>query len=246
MASSEIQQAATTTLETEQEFLVAFYNFGSEDSAPCDAEFWAKLLESEGIKYNTPRAMGAAMIERHGWMHGNGKGEFAEEEKRCHFCQADAFAIAQHPHRYLIHIVNTVDDDWISPNFRFIEKCVLGKGVQEKMALLGWRTGCECKNDEDCAKECQCLEDLLPDNIVNDTFKNAYYTAGTRKGLLRYEILELSSDEMYECSDLCGCSIDCPNRVVGRGRKFSIEIFKTEDGRGWGLSIHSSNFFCND
>ncbi|KAN0117193.1 SET domain containing protein [Hyaloscypha variabilis] len=164
-----------------------------------------------------------------------GKKEFAEEERRCHFCQIRAFAIAQKPHCYTLAITNDVDDEWISLDFRFIEKCVLGQGVKESLAPHGYRVGCECKRDEDCATQCLCLDDLDPDNIINPKYKNAYYTAGERKGLLRYEILELSSDEIYECSDLCGCSMDCPNRVVGRGRKFNIEIFKTKDGRGFGV-----------
>jgi hypothetical protein len=198
----------------------------------------------KGTQSTKPRAMGTYMITSHGWNHMEGKKEFAEEERRCHFCQIRAFAIAQKPHCYTLAITNDVDDEWISLDFRFIEKCVLGQGVKESLAPHGYRVGCECKRDEDCATQCLCLDDLDPDNIINPKYKNAYYTAGERKGLLRYEILELSSDEIYECSDLCGCSMDCPNRVVGRGRKFNIEIFKTKDGRGFGMSVYRFSFSC--
>ncbi|KAH8802100.1 hypothetical protein F5882DRAFT_425459 [Hyaloscypha sp. PMI_1271] len=179
--------------------------------------------------------MAEYMRRSHFYHHMQKKAQYAEEEKRCHFCQFRAFSIAQPPHCYTMAVTNEVDKEWISLDFKFIEKCVLGKDVQKSLAEEGFRSGCDCKEDAACAKECECLSDLDPDNIINPDFKNAYYTAGTRKGLLRYEILELSSDEIYECSDLCACSEDCPNRVVGRGRKFNIEVFKTKDGRGFGV-----------
>jgi [histone H3]-lysine9 N-trimethyltransferase SUV39H len=175
---------------------------------------------------------------KHLWYHMLNNPEYAEEERTCHRCQLREFSLEP---RVTASITNKIDGEWMSPNFRFIEKCVLGEGVEKSLAEDGFRTGCECKEDTQCAKDCECLTDLDEDNIINPTFKNAYYSAGRRKGLLREEILELSSDEIYECSDLCSCSINCPNRVVGRGRQFNIEIFKTKD-RGFGTlsRLHAS------
>jgi histone-lysine N-methyltransferase SUV39H len=181
--------------------------------------------------------MAEYMQKSHFYNHMKDNRRFAEEERRCHFCQFRAFAIAQKPHCCTMAITNDVDDEWISLDFRFVDKCFLGEGVEKSLAPKDFQTGCDCKKDSDCAKDCGCLDDLDPDNIINPDFKNAYYSAGPRKGLLRYEILELSSDEIYECSDLCACSPDCPNRVVGHGRKFNIEVFKTSDGRGFGRSL---------
>lgn len=175
------------------------------------------------------------MIKSHFYNHMKKNRKYAEEERRCHFCQFRSFAISKPPHCYTMAITNDVDDEWISLDFRFIDSCEYGTGVEQSKAPKEFQTGCLCREDADCGKECACLDDLDPDNIINPEFKNAYYTAGPRKGLLRYEILELSSDEIYECSDLCACSQDCPNRVVGRGRKFNIEVFKTSDGRGFGM-----------
>jgi len=124
----------------------------------------------------------------------------------------------------------------IPSNFKFIDKSVLGTGVAAQMSGREFQTGCSCESDADCAKdECGCLDDLDDSTIINPEYKNAYYSSGKRKGLLRQELLELSSDEIYECSDLCNCSKDCPNRVVGRGRQFDLEVFKTDNGRGWGI-----------
>jgi histone-lysine N-methyltransferase SUV39H len=175
----------------------------------------------------------AHITRTHGFKHMQGNPEYREEEKKCHLCQVRNFDVSKAG--FIIAITNDVDDEWIEPDFRFIENCEYGKGVQK--AAEGFSSGCECTSNIDCAlEECACLEDLDPENIINPQYRNAYYTAGPRKGLLREELLETSSDEIYECSDLCMCSKDCPNRIVGRGREFNIEIFRTNDGRGWGTS----------
>uniref|UniRef100_A0A673HMG6 Histone-lysine N-methyltransferase n=1 Tax=Sinocyclocheilus rhinocerous TaxID=307959 RepID=A0A673HMG6_9TELE len=40
---------------------------------------------------------------------------------------------------------------------------------------------------------------------------------------------------IYECNKRCHCGIDCPNRVVQRGIQYSLCIFRTDNGRGWGV-----------
>ena len=61
-----------------------------------------------------------------------------------------------------------------------------------------------------------------------------YHTTGKRKECLRGKVLE-SRYPIYECHASCACSEDCINRVVVRGRKIPLQIFKTDNGRGWGL-----------
>lgn len=51
---------------------------------------------------------------------------------------------------------------------------------------------------------------------------------------MRSKILD-SRAPIYECHDACSCGPECPNRVVERGRKVPLQIFRTEDGRGWGV-----------
>ncbi|EFX00120.1 histone-lysine n-methyltransferase clr4 [Grosmannia clavigera kw1407] len=64
--------------------------------------------------------------------------------------------------------------------------------------------------------------------------KLAYYSNGPRAGLLRSRYLG-SRAPIYECHDGCGCEREtCPNRVVERGRRIPLQIFRTED-RGWGV-----------
>lgn len=54
---------------------------------------------------------------------------------------------------------------------------------------------------------------------------------------------------IYECNKRCKCDPDhCRNRVVQRGRIVPLCIFRTSDGRGWGVrtmrKIHAGEFVC--
>ncbi|PWN26576.1 SET domain-containing protein, partial [Jaminaea rosea] len=53
-------------------------------------------------------------------------------------------------------------------------------------------------------------------------------------GRLKPECLGFNALSIFECTDACGCSEDCPNRVAQKGRKVPLEIFKTQKC-GWGL-----------
>lgn len=128
-------------------------------------------------------------------------------------------------------------------NFRFIEYSILRDGVEA--ADEEFRTGCECKDDRDCQRRgCHCLQDVAPDEDEIDEDDGeldaggklyVYHGTGKRKECLRGKVLE-SRHPIYECHAGCACSVDCKNRVVERGRKIPLQIFRTDDGRGWGIS----------
>ena len=91
---------------------------------------------------------------------------------------------------------------------------------------------------------CQCLDETTPDSDEEGGDDNvrgyalrkkrfAYHSRGPKAELLRSRILD-SRDPIYECHDGCSCSLNCPNRVVERGRTVPLQIFRTED-RGWGV-----------
>jgi [histone H3]-lysine9 N-trimethyltransferase SUV39H len=63
-----------------------------------------------------------------------------------------------------------------------------------------------------------------------------YHSHGEKKETLRSGFLD-SRQPIYECHSGCACGEDCPNRVVERGRKVPLQIFRTDDGRGWGLCL---------
>lgn len=106
-----------------------------------------------------------------------------------------------------------------------------------------FRTGCDCANDEDCMyNTCHCLDEMAPDSDEGDAGGSgarprrkrfAYHSSGAKAGLLRSRILD-SREPIYECHEGCNCSLQCPNRVVERGRTVPLQIFRTED-RGWGV-----------
>ncbi len=170
------------------------------------------------------------------------------EKEACHFCQTRSFATHA---AYPITIVNETDDGSVlNPNFRFIDRSVLGRGVE--VAEESFRTGCECPDDEDCMYgRCLCLEEMATssdddDDDDDDNYEDdeamrdgprkkrfAYYSHGTNAGLLRSRILH-SREPIYECHAGCRCSLACPNRVVERGRKVPLQVFRTSD-RGWGI-----------
>lgn len=62
----------------------------------------------------------------------------------------------------------------------------------------------------------------------------AYHSQGAKAGLLRSSELH-SRMPIYECHEGCKCSANCPNRIVERGRQVPLQIFRTENGRGWGV-----------
>lgn len=92
---------------------------------------------------------------------------------------------------------------------------------------------------------CECLSDLPDSGLESDgdadfrrsrnnrIKKFAYYSSGERAGLLRESYLDTRT-AIYECHEQCSCGPDCPNRVVERGRTLPLQIFRTDDGRGWG------------
>ncbi|KAE8721138.1 Histone-lysine N-methyltransferase SUVR4 [Hibiscus syriacus] len=51
-----------------------------------------------------------------------------------------------------------------------------------------------------------------------------------------------------ECWDKCGCNKKCGNRVVQRGIRASLQVFGTQEGKGWGLravnALKKGTFVC--
>jgi [histone H3]-lysine9 N-trimethyltransferase SUV39H len=63
----------------------------------------------------------------------------------------------------------------------------------------------------------------------------AYHSHGKKAGHLQSSLLE-TRKPIYECHEGCACDAStCPNRIVARGRKVPLQIFRTADQRGWGV-----------
>jgi histone-lysine N-methyltransferase SUV39H len=132
---------------------------------------------------------------------------------------------------------NSIDDSTPSTNFTFIYQYRFGPGI--KRVDEEFQSGCTCHegNDRDSGCEsvdCDCLEDGGRDR-KGRILGFPYFATGPRKGRLRESFLH-SREPIYECNDLCNCSENCRTRVVQKGRKVRLEIFKTWT-RGFGSYI---------
>ncbi|KAI0126197.1 hypothetical protein BJ170DRAFT_582960 [Xylariales sp. AK1849] len=174
----------------------------------------------------------------------HGKGGREAEKAKCHFCQIRNFKMHEH---YPITIINGVDKVALHPDFEFVEESVYGPGVEP--ARREFRSGCDCVSDWDCQYDsCHCQQEVEAaddsepeDGDYGDTPNKktyAYHTHGSKEGHLRSKVLE-SREPIYECHSGCLCSpSECPNRVVERGRRIPLQIFRTPT-RGWGVrSMH--------
>ncbi|PHH49734.1 Histone-lysine N-methyltransferase,H3 lysine-9 specific dim-5 [Ceratocystis fimbriata CBS 114723] len=186
-----------------------------------------------------------ADMRNHFFKHG--KPGFDEEKKSCHWCQIKSFP----SHKLApITIVNDIDDTVMPRDFQFISTIQYGAGVAP--VEDSFRSGCECLDDRSChSRGCSCLGEVVSGDSSDDegggggnyrgssvsvkkTLLTAYCVRGPRIGLLRQAALE-SLAPIYECHQACSCSRNCVNRVVERGRTVPLQIFRTSNGRGWGV-----------
>lgn len=118
-------------------------------------------------------------------------------------------------HSGRIYVSNEVDLEGPPKNFTYINNYKVGPGiVLDEMAV-----GCECKN---------CLEEPVNGCCPGASLHRMAYS---NKGQVKIQ----PGKPIYECNSRCCCGPDCPNRVVQRGIQFDLCIFKTENGRGWGV-----------
>ncbi|EPT05063.1 hypothetical protein FOMPIDRAFT_126389 [Fomitopsis schrenkii] len=131
------------------------------------------------------------------------------------------------PHAPSICIINEFDDELTPPlEFHYSNLMWHGEGVPKPdVANL---QGCGCIGPCDPkSKTCRCL--VHQKQYWSDGPGFLYQEEGRNKGQLK-----IFDYPIFECNDFCGCSEDCPNRVVQHGRKYPIEIRKTQL-KGWGV-----------
>lgn len=118
-------------------------------------------------------------------------------------------------HKGHIYVRNQVDLEGPPKNFTYINDYKVGDGIM----LNEVSVGCECTD---------CLDNPVEGCCAGASqHKFAYNELGQvriRPGL-----------PIYECNKRCRCALDCPNRVVQRGIQYSLCIFRTDNGRGWGV-----------
>ncbi|RWS03700.1 histone-lysine N-methyltransferase SUV39H1-like isoform X1, partial [Dinothrombium tinctorium] len=116
-----------------------------------------------------------------------------------------------------ITIENFVDTEGPPKNFVYVTKCRVSDGIIDQITEdpVMW---CECDDCFENKKAC------CPKNM------DALF-AYTRESILR----ENSRRNIVECNRKCRCGPECPNRVIQKGTKFKLKIFRTDNGCGWGV-----------
>ncbi|XP_066993596.2 histone-lysine N-methyltransferase SUV39H2 [Anabrus simplex] len=127
-----------------------------------------------------------------------------------------------------ITVENMVDLEGPPPSFNYVNDYIPGRGVTipEDPPI-----GCSCKTCDGRSKGC-CSK------------QSGSQFAYSANRLLKVPV----GSPIYECNKRCQCGPDCINRVVQRGRKVKLSVFRTATGCGWGVKaleeIKKGTFVC--
>ncbi|XP_061114678.1 histone-lysine N-methyltransferase SUV39H1-A isoform X2 [Conger conger] len=127
----------------------------------------------------------------------------------------EALLNATRNHKGRIFVRNDADLDGPPRDFTYINNYKTGDGI----ALTEVAVGCECQD---------CLGAPAGGCCAGASLHRFAYN---ERGQVRLR----AGLPIYECNSRCRCAADCPNRVVQRGIQYDLCIFKTHDGRGWGV-----------
>lgn len=116
-------------------------------------------------------------------------------------------------HKGMILVENTVDLEGPPIDFYYINEYKPAPGIN---VINGITTGCECS---DCPAEKCCPKEA------------GFILAYNKQKKLKIQ----PGLPIYECNSFCRCGPDCPNRIVQKGTQYSLCIFRTSNGRGWGV-----------
>uniref|UniRef100_A0A8D0E1S1 Histone-lysine N-methyltransferase n=1 Tax=Salvator merianae TaxID=96440 RepID=A0A8D0E1S1_SALMN len=122
---------------------------------------------------------------------------------------------AKRNHKGRIVVENEVDLVGPPRDFIYINEYKVGDGITLNQVAVG----CECT---DCLLE--AAGGCCPGTSHH---KFAYNEQG--------QVKIKAGMPIYECNSRCNCGIDCPNRVVQKGIRYDLCIFRTDNGRGWGV-----------
>ena len=118
----------------------------------------------------------------------------------------------------LIIVENNVDVEGPPKDFTYI---IDYKAVGEIEIPKDPLVGCECTD---------CYADGGPQCCPkNSGSTNPYHKNGRVK--------VPPGTPIYECNKRCSCGPKCPNRVVQRGRRYKVAVFRTANGCGWGVKV---------
>ncbi|KAL0108126.1 hypothetical protein PUN28_015020 [Cardiocondyla obscurior] len=121
--------------------------------------------------------------------------------------------------RPTIQVENLVDLESAPQDFYYIESYLPGIGV---IIPDDPPIGCECEGECETGKKSNCC-------FAQNGATSLPYTSARR-------VRVPPGTPIYECNKRCACdALICPNRVVQRGTDVRLCIFRTDNGRGWGV-----------
>ncbi|CAO4387811.1 unnamed protein product [Caenorhabditis nigoni] len=142
------------------------------------------------------------------------------------------------PPKFYYSVVNVIEKKLLDEYQKQEEGLQHVKKIKQ---LTGKRTACE--NPDTCV--CDSIfeyyntkdrdDEKLPDadEMVESFRKNMRPDA---LGCLDFSGFDADDQRMVvECSDACGCSINCPRRQLQRGQKFGVVVYYEDDCRKFGL-----------
>lgn len=128
------------------------------------------------------------------------------------------------PAEAFILVENRIDEASIPWGFKYITSNIYGEGVPDpgRSEIVSRICGCTCYI---MGKRCGPKNEHCCPQMAGAEFP--YSPAG--------KVKLPAGNPIYECNSRCSCPQDCTNRVVQRGRKINMSIFRTSNGRGWGV-----------
>ncbi|XP_031779783.1 histone-lysine N-methyltransferase SUV39H2 isoform X2 [Nasonia vitripennis] len=113
-----------------------------------------------------------------------------------------------------IKVENLVDLERAPQEFLYIDDYLPGSGViiPEEPPI-----GCECSI---CDSKTKCCYAMCDGSLPYTSARRIRVPPGT---------------PIYECNKRCICPDNCQNRVVQRGSQMKLCVFRTSNGRGWGV-----------
>jgi len=122
------------------------------------------------------------------------------------------------PHAH-VSVINDVDLEGPPRQMEYINAYKASEGISIPDDPF---IGCSCDNGCDW-KQRNCCSKTSGD----------FHFAYNKQGKLR-DVIVVGSP-IYECNKRCMCGPDCINRVIQKGRKHKLAIFRTDNGCGWGV-----------
>ena len=128
------------------------------------------------------------------------------------------------PSEAFILVENRIDEAPIPWNVKYITTNMYGEGVPnpQKPDMAARICGCTCYI---MGKRCLPKNEHCCPKMAGADFP--YSLAG--------KVRLPPGNPIYECNSRCSCPPDCTNRIVQHGRKINMCIFRTANGRGWGV-----------